>query len=67
MAEQEWPEPQLITDAQKTGERFLVWWDEGRVWVIGWYSDGQWRVTHDPRQWIDGVIHYLPVPPDMKP
>jgi hypothetical protein len=63
----QWPAPEPITDAPKTGERLLVWWNEGRGWVIGWYSDGQWRVTHDPRQWINGVTHYLQLPPDLNP
>jgi hypothetical protein len=54
-----WPEPQPITDAQKTGERFLVWHEPKheprdlesyiepvtmRAWFTAFWDDGRWWV-----------------------
>jgi hypothetical protein len=35
---EEWPEPQPITEAQKTGERFLVWNDSEYPDTRGWFT-----------------------------
>jgi len=65
-----WPEPQPITDAQKTGERLLVWHKESGDWKIaawfkpafdteiGWYDDF-YRLIDE-----DCISLYLPLPPD---
>lgn len=70
-----WPEPLLITDAQKNGERFLVWLrhpphdDTPGRWVIaGWgikNNRGAWT-TERFSYTEQFVTHYLPLPPDVK-
>ncbi len=59
-----WPDPQLITDAQKTGDRFLVWSDD--QWMIGEWIDtlGYWDVGDG--SFPKNLILYLPLPPDVK-
>jgi hypothetical protein len=73
----EWPEPQPITDAQKTGERFLIrydwapyphwldaYWDEKALGRGSWCGIGGEGIVYlcEPR-----VTHYLQMPPDVKP
>jgi hypothetical protein len=78
-----WPEPQPITDAQKTGERFLVWNenptdDQLHGWFTArWYptvssfgQSGMWTVgSLNTDEWfaLDHVTQYLTPPPDVKP
>ncbi len=72
-----WPEPQPITDAQKTGERFLVWceFDGDQRWVEGRWMENvllenetaYWDLGFGIRALADNVTHYLPLPPDVKP
>jgi hypothetical protein len=71
------PEPQPITDAQKSGERFLVWDADDKDWVIA-----SWREPDSPsgpKCWCgdsagpnyentyDSATHYFPLPTDVKP
>ncbi len=71
--------PTKITDAQKTGERFLVWVNapEGRVseflygWAIGSWENDQWVIymmgtTFMTTVRADLVTHCYPLPPDVK-
>jgi hypothetical protein len=74
MAEREWPEPQLITDAQKTGERFLVWNDSDYPDTRGWFTafydgkiDGWLTGALGGYTELDRVTVHLPRPPDVKP
>ncbi len=75
-----WPEPQPITDAQKTGERFLVWVNapEGRVdeflhgWAIGSWEGGQWVIYMMGTTFMTTVRAHLVtrcylLPPDVTP
>lgn len=74
-----WPQPQPITAAQRTGERFLVWYDPRppcihslRGWIVARWEADDWVAglsDADDVVWLDplGLVHYLPLPPDMKP
>ncbi len=65
-----WPEPQPITDAQKTGEWWLVWfsaerngqWIKARWFYDAWYADGS---RYPLARHLVSVC--LPLPPDVKP
>ncbi len=69
----QWPEPQPITDAQKTGERFLVWVNSPeylRGWAIGSWEDGQWVIYLMGTTFMTTVrphlvTHCYPLPPDV--
>jgi len=70
-AQPRWPEPQPITDAQKTGEDFLVWCVD-RWLIAAWWSpsfDREIAWYDDHNRWLEEaqVTHYLPLPPDVKP
>ncbi len=70
-----WPEPQPITDAQRTGERVLVWSECAREdpnrlgWLTARWAEGDWTIGGD--WWEDEamhlrdcvVTHYVPLPP----
>jgi hypothetical protein len=71
---EEWPEPQPITDAQKTGERFLVWNDSEHPDTCGWFTafydgkiDGWLTGALGGYTELDRVTAHLPLPPDVKP
>ncbi len=71
----QWPEPQPITDAQRTGERVLVWSECAREdpnrlgWLTARWAEGDWTIGGD--WWEDEamhlrdcvVTHYVPLPP----
>jgi hypothetical protein len=63
--------PQLITDEQKTGEKFLVWHEA--EYQRGWHI-AKW--DNSSEMWIRGggeeyylktkfVTHFLPIPSDV--
>ncbi len=72
-------EPQPITDAQKNGERWVVWYtrqewsgqDPDGVWITAsWFADhdgwsGWMEAGHRRRD--EEITHYLPLPPDIRP
>jgi hypothetical protein len=74
---EEWPEPQPITDARKTGERLLVWNDSQHPDTRGWFTafydgkiDGWLTGALGGYTELDRVVAvYLPLPPppDVKP
>jgi hypothetical protein len=64
--------PQPITDAQKTGERFLVWSKRHTRWFAAvWETESNsWSEGLSPlggsRSIMGEITHYLPPPPDVK-
>jgi hypothetical protein len=69
-----WPEPLPITDAQKTGERFLVWNDSEHPDTRGWFTafydgkiDGWLTGALGGYTELDRVVAHLPLPPDVEP
>ncbi len=60
-----WPEPQPITDAQKTTTPILVWSEGWGEWAAAFWDRDSWHLScsEDSIADTDTVSHYIPLPP----
>jgi hypothetical protein len=66
---EEWPAPEPITDAQKTGGKIVLWNAKPGTWFVGYWDATQsnWRPIYGTVAIPEAsVTHWLPPPPDVR-